>query len=246
MTNRRNFLRTTAAGALLGTAARNASASPSAGRDYFRELGVSGFINAAEPYTTLTGALMPTEAVEAYVYASSRYVRLNDLHDAIGKKLAEMIGCQAAMITAGAASGLTLGTAACVTLGHPDAVTRLPDVTGLKNEVIIQKAHRYGYDRAILNCGVHFVEVETRDELEAAINENTAMMLFNNTNDPLGQIKVAEFGQWGIHLTQVTPTSCVWGSERLGVPVGDDRAIRRRLHSDRLLNQPVEQLAPAT
>ena len=51
---------------------------------------------------------------------------------------------------------------------------------------------------------------------------------------------------WGIHLTQVTPTSCVWGSERLGVPVGDDRAIRRRLHSDRLLNQPVEQLAPAT
>ncbi len=52
--------------------------------------------------------------------------------------------------------------------------------------------------------------------------------------------------EWGIHLTQVTPTSCVWGSERLGVPVGDDRAIRRRLHSDRLLNQPVEQLAPAT
>ena len=52
--------------------------------------------------------------------------------------------------------------------------------------------------------------------------------------------------KWGIHLTQVTPTSCVWGSERLGVPVGDDRAIRRRLHSDRLLNQPVEQLAPAT
>ena len=52
--------------------------------------------------------------------------------------------------------------------------------------------------------------------------------------------------RWGIHLTQVTPTSCVWGSERLGVPVGDDRAIRRRLHSDRLLNQPVEQLAPAT
>ena len=59
-------------------------------------------------------------------------------------------------------------------------------------------------------------------------------------------LTVSNSMKWGIHLTQVTPTSCVWGSERLGVPVGDDRAIRRRLHSDRLLNQPVEQLAPAT
>lgn len=197
MTNRRNFLQTTAAGALFGTGARNATASPPAGRDYFAELGVSEFINAAEPYTTLSGALMPSKAVEAYAYASTRYVRLNDLHDALGRKLAEMIGCESAMITSGAACGLTLGTAACVTLGHPEAVPRLPDVTGLKNEVIIQKAHRYGYDRAILTCGVRFVEVETREELEAAINENTAMMLFNNTNDPEGQIKVAEFAKLG-------------------------------------------------
>jgi L-seryl-tRNA(Ser) seleniumtransferase len=210
MTNRRNFLRTTAAGALLGTAGCDStSTSPTVGRDYFAELGVSEFINAGEPYTTLTGALMPSEAVEAYVYASSRYVRLNDLHDAIGKKLAGMIGCESVMITAGAASGLTLGTAACVTLGNPDAVPRLPDVTGLKSEVIIQKAHRYGYDRSVLNCGVSFVEVETREELEAAINENTAMMMFNNTNDPKGQIKVAEFAELG---------------QKHGVPTFDDCA----------------------
>jgi len=101
------------------------------------------------------------------------------------------------MVTAGAASGLTLATAACVTRGQPEAVAQLPDVTGLKSEVIIQKAHHYGYERAILNCGVKFVEVETREQLENAISEKTAMMLFNNTNNPEGQIKVEEFAQLG-------------------------------------------------
>ena len=199
MTNRRGFLRGVSGGALLGAGGAGCTLSPpgAVSRDYFAELGLTEFINAAEPYTMLTGALMPREAVEAYVYASSRYVRLNDLHDAVGKKLAEMTGCEAAMVTAGAASGLTLGTAACVTRGESKAVQQLPDTTGLKNEVIIQKAHRYGYERAVLNCGVRFVEVETREELEGAINENTAMMLFNNTNDPDGRIKVAEFAELG-------------------------------------------------
>jgi len=209
MTNRRHFLRTTTGAAVIGATACNTTAPAPAGRDYFAELGVGQFINAGEPYTTLSGALMPSEAVDAYVYASSRYVRLNDLHDAIGKKLAEMTHCESVMITCGASSGLTLGTAACVTLGNLKAVPQLPDTTGLKNQVIIQKAHRYGYDRAVLSCGVKFVEVETAAELEAAINENTAMMLFNNTNDPEGQIKVAEFAALG---------------KKHGVPTFDDCA----------------------
>lgn len=177
-------------------AGRKASAAPVA-RDFFKELGVRGFINAAEPFTALTGSLMTREVQAAWDYAAPKYVRLDDLHDAVGKRIASIIGCEAAMVTSGAASALTLGTAACMTGADREKVRRLPDTTGMKTEVIIQKSHRYGYDHAVRNCGIRYIEVETQDELERAINDRTAMMHFFNTNDPVGKIKLAEFAAIG-------------------------------------------------
>ncbi len=165
------------------------AAAATAPRDFFKELGVRGFINAAEPFTALTGSLMTREVAEAWDYAAPKYVRLDELHDAIGRRIASLIGCEAAMVTSGAASALTLGTAACMTGSDRDKVRRLPDTTGMKTEVIIQKSHRYGYD--------HAVQIETAEELAHAINERTAMMHFFNTNDPLGKIKLAEFASIG-------------------------------------------------
>jgi L-seryl-tRNA(Ser) seleniumtransferase len=101
------------------------------------------------------------------------------------------------MITAGAASALTLGTAACVTGQNRQFVRRLPDTTGMKNEVIIQKAHRFDYEHAVRNCGIRFVEVESREDLERAVNDRTVMMQFLNYADPAGQIKAAEFAELG-------------------------------------------------
>ena len=69
----------------------------------------------------------------------------------------------------------------------------LPNLAGMKSEVIIQKAHRFGYERAVRNCGVRLVEVETRDDLERAVNDKTAMMLFYNNNNKEGQIRDEEF-----------------------------------------------------
>ena len=198
MPNRRSFLQTLSGlpvvGGLLASSTASARAS-AAGRDYFRELGVRPFINAAGTYTVLTASLMQPEVVEAIEYASKRYVPLNDLHDAIAKRLAERLGVEGVMITSGAAAALTLGTAACVAGKNPDWIRRLPDLaaTDMKSEVIVQRAHRYGYDHAVRNCGVRMVEVETREELEAAISGRTAMMLFFNDADPRGQIKVDEF-----------------------------------------------------
>lgn len=193
MPNRRRFLQGVSSLPLLG----GTSLAASVKRDFYKELGVRPFINAAGTYTTLTASLMPREVVEAFDYASRQYVRLNELHDAVGQRIASLIGCEAAMVTAGAASALTLGTAACITGTNPDFIHRIPDTTGMKNEVIIQKTHRYGYDHAVRNCGIRFVEVETAEELERAINERTAMMLFFNAADPAGKIKVAEFAQLG-------------------------------------------------
>lgn len=195
MPDRRSFLHAVSAAPLLGASIRNAKAAKTGAvkRDYFKELGVRQFINAAGTYTVLTASLMPPEVMQAMDYASKVFVHLEELHDAVAKQIASMTGAEAAMVTAGAASALTLGTAACITGLDQERIHRLPDTTGMKNEVIFQKAHRYGYDHAIRNCGVKIVEVETAGELEAAVNPKTAMMMFLNENEPLGNIKAEEF-----------------------------------------------------
>jgi L-seryl-tRNA(Ser) seleniumtransferase len=195
MPNRRHFLQGLSAVPLLGNVAK--SAPTMVKRDYFAELGVRPFINAAGTYTTLTASLMAPEVMQAIDYCSKQYVHLIELHDRVGERIASLIGCEAAMVSAGAASALTLGTAACMTGANEDLIRRLPDTTGLKTEVIIQKSHRYGYDHAVRNCGTHFVEVETREQLENAVNGNTVMMLFFNAATPPAPIKAEEFAQLG-------------------------------------------------
>src|SRR5437763_7573072 len=117
---------------------------------------------------------------------SRQFVSLPDLHSTVGKQIAEMLGCEAALVTAGAASALTLATAACVAGKDPEKIRRLPDTAGMKNEVIIQKAHRFGYDHAVRNVGARLIEVETSQELERAVSERTALMLFYNDFDAAG------------------------------------------------------------
>jgi D-glucosaminate-6-phosphate ammonia-lyase len=196
--DRRTFLRSLSSlpvvGGLLSTG--GAAAAPKK-RDYLKELGVRPLINAAGTYTALTASLMPPEVVAAWQFGTQHYVRLDELHDAAGKRIAELVGCEAAMITAGAASAMTLGTAACLTGQNRQFVRRLPDTTGMKSEVIIQKSHHFDYEHAVRNCGIRFVEVESREDLERAINERTAMMLFLNLADPAGQIRAAEFAELG-------------------------------------------------
>lgn len=167
--------------------------SVSQGRDVIRELGVRPCINAAGTYTALTGSLMPPHVVEAIQVASRQYVRLNELQDAVGKRIAELLKCEAAMVSAGCASALSLATAACVAGSDPDRIRRIPDTTGMKNEVLVQRTHRVGYDHAIRNAGVKLIEIQTGDELEKKINERTAMLFFLNSSDRQGQIHHEEF-----------------------------------------------------
>jgi L-seryl-tRNA(Ser) seleniumtransferase len=196
MLNRRRFLQALSSVPLLGgmlNKSTMAAVSSRAGRDFFKELGVRPFINGAGTFTTLTASLMWPEVVDAMIYASKQFVPLNDLHDAAGKHIAELVGCEAAMITSGAAAALTVGTAACLTGKNQEFIKRIPDLTGMKSEVIIQKSHRYGYDHAVRNCGIKMIEVETAEDLEKAVSERTAMMLFFNDADPRGKIKLDEF-----------------------------------------------------
>jgi L-seryl-tRNA(Ser) seleniumtransferase len=140
---------------------------------------------------------MPPEVMDAIMVASKQYVRLPELHEAVGKRIASLLKCEAAMVSAGCASALSLATAACVAGKDRDAIRALPDTHGLKNEVICQKSHRNGYDHAIRNAGVQMVEVETRQDLELAVNHKTAMMFFLNSAAPNGKIQQEEFVELG-------------------------------------------------
>ena len=105
--------------------------------DYFKDLGVKPFINAAGTYTTLTASLMAQEVMDAMEYASKHFVHLNKLQDAVGSRIAGLCGSEAAMVTSGASAALTVGTAGCITGTDNKKILQLPDMTGLKNEVVI-------------------------------------------------------------------------------------------------------------
>ncbi|MBA2353462.1 MAG: aminotransferase class V-fold PLP-dependent enzyme [Acidobacteria bacterium] len=202
MWSRRDFLETLSGvpliGGLVGTAAVAGTAPvQAASRDYFGDLGIKPFINAAGTYTDMTASLMPEEVRAAWEYAAQHFVPLNDLHDRIGERIATLVKAEAAMVTSGAAAAMTLGTAGVLTGTDRQKVVHLPNLVDMKTEVIIQKAHRFGYDHAVRNCGVRLIEVETADELERALTWHTAMMLFYNNNNSEGKIRDEEFVRLG-------------------------------------------------
>ncbi|HXH68452.1 MAG TPA: hypothetical protein VNI81_14705 [Candidatus Limnocylindrales bacterium] len=153
--------------------------------DYYDKLGVTKTINAAGTYTYLTGCIMPPSVQAAVALAANHPVYLADLQKAAGEYLARQLRCEGAVVTAGAASAVTLATAACMTVANgPSASHAMPtDMNGLKNVVIIQKAHHYDYDHALRNCGIRFVDVETLQDYESAFTRNTVMCFFYNAAD---------------------------------------------------------------
>ncbi len=159
----------------------------------YRALGVRPLINAAGTYTTLTGSVISPEVRDAMAEASRYFVPLIDLQLAVGERIAKMIGVEAAMVTCGAASSITLATAACVTQGDPEKVRRIPDTTGMKNEVIMVKSHRMGFDHAARAAGTKIIEVETPEELDKAINEKTAMLFYVHLYEQRGKINRNHF-----------------------------------------------------
>ncbi|HZP03235.1 MAG TPA: aminotransferase class V-fold PLP-dependent enzyme [Terriglobia bacterium] len=175
----------------------------------YARLGVRTRINAKGTYTYLTGSLMPPEVSQAMEEAAQHYVHLVELQERVGERIARLLGVEAALVTSGAAGAITLGTAACVSGKDPEKILRLPDLQGMKSEVVIQKKHRNGYDHAIRNVGVRLVEVETEEELENAINEKTAMMYFLNAAQKQGTIDLERWVEVG---------------KRRGVPTFNDAA----------------------
>ena len=152
----------------------------SAKRDLFEELGVTRVINAGVTMTFLSGSLMMPEVMDAISSTSHDFANMYDLQDKAGAKMAEMLNCEAAMVTSGAACALLLGTAAAITGKDPEKIKLIPNLPGTRSEVIMQKSHRYLFDQAITTTGAKIIEIEGRGEMDKAFNSNTVMGLFFN------------------------------------------------------------------
>ncbi|MAR62897.1 MAG: selenocysteine synthase [Flavobacteriaceae bacterium] len=166
-------------------------------RDYFKELGIRTFINAAGTYTSMTGSLMPKEVIDAINYGSLEYVNLDELQDKVGERIAELLECEYATVSSGCFGAMSIAMAGVMSGKDPKKIKQLPDTTGLRNEVILQESHTIGYAQALTNVGAKLVKVKTAEELENAINKKTAMLWFLNANTDRGDIKWEEFVSLG-------------------------------------------------
>ncbi|HLK55205.1 MAG TPA: aminotransferase class V-fold PLP-dependent enzyme [Chthonomonadaceae bacterium] len=149
----------------------------------YRELGLRPIINACATLTKLGGSLMPPEVTAAMEEASRCFVDLNELQQRVGAEIAALTHNEAAYVCSGAAAGLTLATAACIAGKDPAIIAQFPDLTGLKDEVIIHRAHRNGYDHAVRQVGIRVVEIgdsagTTLQDLERAVSPRTAAMVW--------------------------------------------------------------------
>jgi len=149
----------------------------------FAKFQVRPVINACGIYTDLGGTVFSPLVWQQMHEINTSFVRMVDLLDRAGEIIAALVGTEAARVTGGASAAITLGTAACIAGNDGHAWEQLPDTTGLKNEVIIQKAHRYKYDRMVRIAGGKLIEVgdangASADQFEAAFNSQTAMVMY--------------------------------------------------------------------
>ena len=213
--SRRDLFRASSAAATAGLlswlpdTAVAAQASSEASSDVYTRLGVEPFINCTATLTINGGSRLLPEVIEAVERASHYHVDLDELIEAASKRIAELVGVEWAMVSAGAASALTHATAACVAGTDPELMQQLPDVSGLKDEVIMPRSSRNSYDQAIRSVGVRIVEVDSVAETEAAITDRTAMVAV------LGD----RFGTVHLGLKEIAPVA-----QAAGVPILVDAA----------------------
>lgn len=199
--SRRKFFQLSGTASLLAAAPAAFAAAPRAeeGEDYYAKLGVPTIINAAGTYTTMTAACMPPSVLAAVQRAALHPVRLHDLQVKSGEYIARRLQCEGAIVTSGASGAISLATAACMQNANPGlGYLDMPQsIDGRKNQVIVQKAHRYGYDHAMFLCGARVTEVVTMDDYKRAADQGNAVMtnFFNAAEEEDGIAGTAQIGR---------------------------------------------------
>jgi L-seryl-tRNA(Ser) seleniumtransferase len=194
----------------------------------YESIGVRPLINCRGTYTIISGSLSLPEVKAAMAAASSRYVHLDELMEKVGERIAEVMQCEFGLVTNGCAAAICQVTSACMAGDDPEAIKQLPDTTGLKDEVVLQKKHQHVYNHAIRMTGANIIEVETLEEMEAAVCDQTAMLAVFGDAADRGEVSVAEMVTIG---------------KREGVPVFVDAAAERPDVPNRYLEEGADAVA---
>ena len=209
--SRRDIFKTgsvTAAGLVSGGLAGAASATMP-GPDVYTRIGVKPFINCTATLTINGGSQMLPEVISTIEQASHYHVNLDELMEKVSARLAELLQVEWGIVTGGTAAALTHATAGCIVGTDPEKIQRLPNLAGLKDEVIIPRESRNAYDHAVRTLGVKIVEVNSPAEVQAAIGPHTAMI----------EILGNHFGGAKLDLKDVAPIA-----RKAGIPILVDAA----------------------
>ena len=177
--------------------------------DIYARLGVRPFINCCGTRTVHGGSLMLPKVRDAMTRGAGRFVNLNELILASGRRIAKLTGAEAALVTSGGAASLVAATAGAMTKGDPERMLRLPDTSGMPARVAMPKGARFTYDHAIRTTGARVVEVADCAALAEALRSGTALVATIGTKDADLPIRLEE---------------CVALAEPLGIPVLIDAA----------------------
>src|SRR5256885_1165123 len=165
---------------------------PQSNTNPYLALGVRPFINCCSVRTMHGGSLMLPQVRAAVDAASRHFVNLDELMDAAGKRIAELTGAEWGIVTCGSAAAVALGTAACVAGNDPAKMLRLPFTEGMVNRVIIPRKQRFAYDQAVRMIGCHIVEIDTREELDKALEGPVAMVVLLGKQEHLTAVRLEE------------------------------------------------------
>jgi uncharacterized pyridoxal phosphate-dependent enzyme len=207
----------------------------------YEELGVNTVINCQGTMTMLGGSILRPELEAVMAMAGRHFVSIPELEVAAGKRIAEMLKLPdgySALVTSGAAAAMQSGLAGILTGDNENFIRQIPDLTGMKSEVIIQKSHRNPFDHQLRNTGIKLIEIETRDQLRQAVSDRTAMMHFSNFANAAGQIKVDEWIKLGKQYNvpcmndaaaDTPPVSHLWDYANMGydlITISGGKAMR--------------------
>lgn len=207
--NRRDLFKAGSAAALAASTTAAASAATTPNPNVYQQFGVRPFINTTATLTINGGSRMLPEVIAAIEQASQFHVNLDELMEKAGEHLSRVLKVEWGLVTSGAAAALMHATAACIAGADPEKMQQLPDLRGLKNQVIMPRESRNVYDHATRSLGVEIIEVNSAAELESAIGPKTAMI----------QILGVHFGSARFGLPEVAPIA-----RKAGIPILVDAA----------------------
>jgi D-glucosaminate-6-phosphate ammonia-lyase len=173
------------------------------GHQIYEELGLTPVINCSGFHLTVLGGSTLSPTVQRAMEDANRYfVDMKEMLQKSGQIIADLVSAEAALVTSGCSAAMLLAVAACMAGKDADKAARLPDATGMKNEILIQSGQRYKYDRTLRNTGAKLVEVGNEAgtspaDIEAAIGEKTLAMHYVASGNQNGVVPIEELVRIG-------------------------------------------------